>query len=380
MDRIAAKMLLGDRRRYYIIVFGIALSAFLMAHQLAVFEGAIDRTTSLIQDAHPDGIWVMDQRVLNMDDAEYLPAHTLLRVKGCEGVAWVSPYYKSQAVVRVPTGSYRQSVLIGVDDASLVGLPRTMVLGDKEGLRAPDSILVDEGGYAYLWPREPLRVGQEVEINGCRAVLAGVCKGSPQFMSQPVVYTRLSNALRYCPRPLRPYSYLLVESQPGCDPAEVCAGIERRTGLKAMTGEEFTRRTRRYFLHNTAIMLNFAIVVGLGFIVGNAVAGLTFYTFVDHHLGQFANLKAMGLPNLRIARMIIVQAGLAWLHGFPLGLGLAAVVLEVTTTQAPYLSGFVLYPWVGAAAATGTGLIMTIAGTLSLRRVFAVEVAIVVKD
>src|SRR5215204_610636 len=101
MNVVAIKMLLGDSRRYYVIVFGIALTSFLMSHQLAVFAGVIHRTTSLIQDAHPDGIWVMDQHVLNMDDAEYLPSHTLLRVKGCEGVAWVSPYYKSQAVVRV---------------------------------------------------------------------------------------------------------------------------------------------------------------------------------------------------------------------------------------------------------------------------------------
>src|SRR5215216_4334191 len=114
MDSVAVKMLFGDRRRFSVIVFGIALSAFLMSHQLAVFAGAIDRTTSLIQDAHPDGIWVMDPRVLNMDDAEYLPAHTLSRVKSCEGVAWVSPYYKSQAIVRVPTGAYRLSVRIGV--------------------------------------------------------------------------------------------------------------------------------------------------------------------------------------------------------------------------------------------------------------------------
>ena len=159
MDAVAVKMLLGDRRRYYVIVFGIALSSFLIAHQLAVFAGVMDRTTSLIRDAHPDGIWVMDPHVLNMDDAEFLPAHALPRVKGCEGVAWVTPYYKSQAIVRVPTGSYRLAVLIGVDDASLVGLPREMALGDKEALRRPDSIVVDEGGYAYLWPGEPRRVG-----------------------------------------------------------------------------------------------------------------------------------------------------------------------------------------------------------------------------
>jgi hypothetical protein len=39
-----------------------------------------------------------------------------------------------------------------------------------------------------------------------------------------------------------------------------------------------------------------------------------------------------------------------------------------------------MYPWVGAAATAGTGLIMVIAGALSLRRVFAVEVAIVARD
>jgi putative ABC transport system permease protein len=380
MDVVAVKMLFGDRRRYYVIVFGIALSAFLMSHQLAVFAGVMDRTTSLIRDAHPDGIWVMDRHVLNLDDAEYLPDHTLARVRGCEGVAWVAPFYKNQAIVRVADGRYRQSILIGVDDASLVGLPREMLLGDKEALRAPDAIVVDEGGYAYLWPGQPLRVGHEVEVNGCRAVLAGICKGSPPFMSVPVVYARLSSALRFSPRPLRPYTFLLVEAQPGRDPTEVCADIERRTGLKAIPGPEFSRLTREYYLRNTAIMFNFAIVVGLGFVVGNAVAGQTFYTFVDHHLGQFANLKAMGLTNVRIARMVVVQAALTWCYGCPLGLGLTALLLALTTHQAPYLSGFVLYGSAGAAAAAGTAAIMAFAGVLSLRRVFAAEAAIVVKE
>jgi hypothetical protein len=52
----------------------------------------------------------------------------------------------------------------------------------------------------------------------------------------------------------------------------------------------------------------------------------------------------------------------------------------MTTHQAPYLSGFVLYSSVGAAAAAGTGVIMLIAGVLSLRRVFSAETAIVVRE
>ena len=58
-------------------------------------------------------------------------------------------------MVRLPTGAYRRTVLIGVDDASLVGLPGDKVLGEKDGLRAPDSIMNDEGRYAYLWAGSP---------------------------------------------------------------------------------------------------------------------------------------------------------------------------------------------------------------------------------
>ena len=380
MDQLAVTMLLGDTKRYVVIVFGIAISSFLMAHQLAVYDGVMDRTTSLIHDAHPDGIWVMDRSALNLDDVAYLPAHTLLRVRGCDGVAWVSPYYKNTAIVTVPVGAHRQVILIGVDDASLVGLPEEMILGTRAALQTPDGIVVDEGGHAYLWPGQPLRLGREVEVNGCRGVLVGVCKGSPPFMSVPVVYARLTTALRFSPRPLRPYTFLLVEPAPGRVPGDVCAEIEGRTGLKAVTGREFARQTRSHYLHNTAIVFNFAIVIGLGFVVGNAVAGQTFYLFVDHHLGQFANLKAMGLTNARVARMVMVQGIAAWLVGCPIGLGLASLVLDLSGGQAPYLSGFVLRWPVTGTVATATAVIMLAAGVLSLRRVFAAEAAIVVKE
>ena len=119
MDRIAVKMLLGDRRRYYVIVFGLALSSFLMAHQLAVFAGVMDRTTSLIRDAHPNGIWVMDRHVLNLDDADYLPeqlseadiAALVAEAVAATGAAgprdmgqvmgWLSPKIKGRADGRV---------------------------------------------------------------------------------------------------------------------------------------------------------------------------------------------------------------------------------------------------------------------------------------
>lgn len=379
MDLVAVKMLVADRRRYLVILTGVGLSTFLIAHQLAVFAGVMDRTTSLIRDAHPDGIWVMDPGVLNLDDADYLPEHALLRVRGCDGVEWAMPFYKNQAVVRRPDGGHRGAIVVGLDDSTLAGLPARMVAGDRRCLFAPDAVVIDDGGYTYLWPGEPVTLGRELEINGRRAVVAGVCKGAPPFMSVPVIYTRMGAALRYCPRPAKPYTFILVTPRPGVPPAAVCAAIQDRTGLRAVTTDEFVRITRAFYRENTAIVYNFAIVVGLGFLVGAATAGQTFYTFVDHHITQFAGLKAMGLSAARLGRMVVVQAVVAWGLGFPLGLGLAAAVLGISTEQAPYLGGFVLTWRVAGEAAAGTLTIMAVAGLAALWRVWTVEAAIAVR-
>ena len=42
--------------------------------------------------------------------------------------------------------------MLGLDDATLVGAPREMVLGTLADLRIPDAVVMDENGYKYLWP------------------------------------------------------------------------------------------------------------------------------------------------------------------------------------------------------------------------------------
>ena len=87
--------------------------------------------------------------------------------------------------------------------------------------------------------------------------------------------------------------------------------------------------TLGYFMRRTGIMVNFSITVALGFIVGCAIAGQTFYTFTLENLNQFGSLKAMGVSNLRIIGMVLTQAFAVGLIGYCLGVGLAALFGEV---------------------------------------------------
>src|SRR5205085_1397565 len=98
-----------------------------------------------------------------------------------------------------------------------------------------------------------------------------------------------------------------------------CRRIESQTGLLALTRDEFSWKTIRYFISSTGIPVNFGITVLLGFVVGVAIAGQTFYLFTVENLKQFGALKAMGVSNGRIVRMILLQAAVVGALGYAAG-------------------------------------------------------------
>jgi putative ABC transport system permease protein len=68
----------------------------------------------------------------------------LYRVGGVPGIQWSVRLFKSMTTTRSEDRKFRQVILMGLDDATLVGAPRTMLLWQLNGLRRPpDAIVVD---------------------------------------------------------------------------------------------------------------------------------------------------------------------------------------------------------------------------------------------
>lgn len=389
---VAFKMLTGDRVKYAGIIAGVTLAALLIAQQASIACGLLLRTTSHIQDIADVDVWVMDPNVQFIDELKPLTDNDLYRVQGVPGVAWAVRFYKGQARIKLAAGMrgaagreqarYQQSVVLGLDDATLVGAPRQMVLGSLADLRRPDAVIMDENGYKYLWPNEPLQMGRVLEMNDHRAVIVGICKATETFNTFPILYCRYHQAIQYLPRERRAMSAILVGVEPGVDHKEVCRQIEANTsqksgrpGLKALTRDEFIWSTIMYFVTRTGILINFSITVGLGFIVGCAIAGQTFYTFTLENLGQFGSLKAMGVTNLGLIGMVLFQALMVGMFGYGLGVGGAALFGELAT-RGSRLAFFM--PWqvlIGTAAAVA--VIVTLSALVSIRRVLVLEPAIV---
>ncbi len=136
-------------------------------------------------------------------------------MRGVEGVQWAVPFFKGQVLARVEQGLPRNVILEAVDDSSLVGAPQELIAGSLADLRRPYAVIVDKAGYEYLWPDESIRLGREFEINDRRAVLVGVCKASPPFVTLPVMYTRFNEALLDVPTKRNLMNFVLAETLPG---------------------------------------------------------------------------------------------------------------------------------------------------------------------
>src|SRR5262249_46093967 len=158
-----------------------------------------------------------------------------------------------------------------------------------------------------------------------------------------VLYTRYSLAAGFAPPERNLMSFVLAQPAPGVSAEELCGRIEAATGLKALTREQFFWMTIRYFLGSTGIPVNFGITITLGFIVGVAIAGQTFYLFTIENLRQFGALKAMGLGNRRIVGMVLLQALVAGGVGYGLGIG-ATAGFFAATANITYLEGLNLLP------------------------------------
>jgi putative ABC transport system permease protein len=297
-------------------------------------------------------------------------------VRGVPGVAWAVRFYKGLVQARVEGGDYRQVVLLGIDDATLIGGPRQMVLGNLADLRRPGAVVVDLAGYHLLWPGQPLELGKTLEMNDRRAVLVGVCQASAPFQTSPIVYTRYREAVEYGPRQRNQMTFVLAGAQDGQDARAVARQVQEQTGLEALTGEEFVWKTIDYYLRFTGIPANFGITVALGFIVGIAIAGQTFYLFTVENLKQFGALKAMGVSNGRLVQMILLQGLVVGALGYGMGMGLTALVLQLSGYVEQLRGLFMVWP-----VMLGTGaavlLIVTLASLLSVRRVLVLEPAVV---
>lgn len=374
MGWIAIRMLTGDRMKFIGLLFGVTFSTLLITQQLVIFVNLLSRGASAVEDVKTANIWVMDPAGRTSDITLPMANTALDKVRGVPGVDWAVPYIRNNAVVRTADGDMEPVTVVGVDDATLIGLPQTIMAGNRAAFFQPDTVFIDDVGSRRLFSDPADVVGARLELNDKRAVVRGIIDSNLTFTSTVTLYTRYSNALAYVPGSRKRMSFVLAQSKPGENPKEVTERIAQLTGLKARTSEEFAQDGVDFIVENTGIPINFGITVALGFVVGVAIVGLTFSLFIRDNIKQFGALKAIGITNNTIRKMVLLQAGLVGLIGYGFGLFLATIFIT-SAAKGDVFKGFYT-PWqIPLLAAVSVMAMILITGMIAVRSVLKTEPA-----
>ncbi len=381
VNLIALKMLFGDRGKFVGMVLGLTFAALVMTQQPSIFIGLMTRTYAAIGDVPIADVWVMDPGVQYVEENKPLRDTDLARVRGVAGLAWAVPLYKGIINAKLPDGQTKAIILTGLDDATLIGGPPALIEGRLADLRRADAIIIDreaaENRLRYVGPdgeQRSLAIGDEIEINDNRATVVGIGVSTRDFILVPKAFTTYSRAIDFAPPQRRQLTYVLAKGQDGEHPGTLARRIEAQTGLKALTSAEFEQLTLDYWMTNTGIPINFGVSVLLGFLVGAAVAGQSFFNFVRENLVHYAVLKAMGLRGGVLVRMVLLQALIVGGIGYGIGVGLTALF---GTFMRDTVLAFRMPPALLAFAGVGVLVIVLLSALLAIRAVLRMDPAVV---
>ena len=374
MVSLARKNLFHDRVRFAVALLGIQFAVVLMTLQIGFFLKFMTNASVLIDHIEAD-IWITAKNLKNFDFGLPFSEQKLYEARRVPGVLWAEKFLMGFSYWKMPDGGQETIQVIGFDPETRIGAPWDIVEGNLDDVKSFTQIFIDEADRERLgFPR----VGDEVEIIGHKARIAGITRGAKSFVGSPFVFTSFKNALKLSFIPPGQTVYILVKVAPGYTVEEVKEHLARTlTGVDVYTKREFSWKSRRYWLLVTGAGIALLSTALLGLLVGTVIVGQTIYASTMEHLKEFGTLKALGASNADLYRIILAQALIMAVIGYATGMLLARAFLIVARR-----AGLEAYlPLEVLAGIFGLTLLMCIgASILSIYKVTKLDPALVFRS
>lgn len=317
-------MLIGNSAAFIGMIFGIFLAILLISQQSAIYLGLVSRSYRIVSNISSPDIWVIDPATKGEDLIRSMPKDYIQYVRSTPNIEWAVPVNYLLLPLTTTSGKYRVAEVYGIDDQTLIGMP-TLLKGNVEDLYREGAVIIDsnaaENLLATILPdgkKIPLKIGDQLEINGSRAVIVGIGKTIPGFFPQPIIFATNSQVQQFSGSSR--IQYIAAKSRKGSDIKQILNQINSNKKFLALTRKQMESRIADHFL-KTGIFINFGISVLLGMIIGFSIAGQIFYIMTIHNLGYYALIKALGGTQKMILKMILFQAFVVGIIGYILGTG-----------------------------------------------------------
>ncbi len=319
MFRLAVRNLTQNKTGLLMSVGGTGLALTLVLFLAAVYTGATGRITVYIDRAGAD-VWVSQAGVRTMHmSASALPASVTGEVKAVAGVEDGVPILYAQDMVEAGGNQYI-AYIFGVSSDAAMGGPWRIV--DGTSAIEPGDAIIDHA----IAAQAGIGVGDRVTVLGQEMRVAGLTAGTSSLASS-VAFVTMEDFAR-----VRGggdvISFVLVKVAPGESPAAVSSRIaESVGGVTVQTRDEFAAQERRLVGDMSADLINIMNIAG--YLTGLAVVVLTVYIATMARRREYGVLKAIGVRNGRLYRVVAAQALLSVGMGFVAGLGLTLLLTLV---------------------------------------------------
>src|SRR6185312_6852144 len=239
----------------------------------------------------------------------------------------------------------------------------------RTDLTEPGAVVVDESELERLGIRG---VGDVAEIYGHRVSVVGLVHGF-KSVGGPYVFCSLRTARMILPMfQEKPHDtmYLLARCRDPQEANELVERLRRYPDLSAFTRDDFSLRTRLYWLTQTNAGIGMGCTAGLALLVGLVVTSQTLYAATAASLREYAVLRALGIPRWRMGAMVLAQS--FWVGIF--GVALAMPVIFTLGACANFAGAHVLLPpWLFAGGNALTMAMALLSGLAALRSLRLVE-------
>jgi putative ABC transport system permease protein len=366
----ALQTLWHEKSRYAAGVGAVAFSAVLMALQVGLMLGLFEITSIPVDHTSAD-IWVGDNDVESVDLGRPIPVSYIARLDR-PGVTMPELYYLAFASYTKMSGGSNLCMILGSgmgpNDA---GCADVLTPEMRAALAEPMTVVVDRSDMPRLGLAE---IGSKGKINGQEVRLVATVSGL-KSLAAPWIFcsqTTARSVLSVTNPQYRDHTtYLLARCDSPRRAAEVVSELRAEyPEMSIYTAEEFSTKSRVYWLLRTKAGIAIGYAALLGLFVGAVITAQTLYSATMASAREFATLLALGIPRARIYGLVLAQSFWIGVVGvlcaYPVVFGLA-LGAEAAGTRV-HLRWEVLG---GAATVTlGTALV---AGLFALRSVRRIE-------
>jgi putative ABC transport system permease protein len=302
---------------------GVAFATILVLLEVGLMLGMLQNASCIIDHAEAD-FWVMPKATPNFDFSRPMEERKVYSLKAVPGVKYAVPLTNFYSMCRTTTGEIINIMLVGFDPDTGVGKPWKMKEGRWQNVRDPDSVIVNDSDCPRLGVK---KVGDIIEINNRRAIVAGISQEALNFTTSPNIFVSARQAEKYnmwlIPGQV---TYLLVKGEPNV-PLEVLRARLQQAApdTDVLTGAEFSFQTKIYWMMGTGIGMLIGVSALLGLFVGTAIVTQILYSATVEHLPQYAVMKALGATDREVAGVLVRQGLWTAIFGFPIGWLLSSI-------------------------------------------------------